>query len=173
MKLLFIGDSLIEFFDWEHRFPGQEVFNHGIAGETVEGLFARLGKVLEKVADPDYVFIMTGINNLSMEDNDFPATYRKIIRQIKEASPAAKIVVQSLLPVSFPYISNDEIRKINAGLRLMTGEEDVLYVDVHSLFLDPAGNPRASYLLDDGVHVSEEGYRVWSAEIDKLISRNS
>ena len=55
----------------------------------------------------------------------------------------------------------------------MAGEENIFYVDVHSLFLDSAGGPRASYLLEDGVHISEEGYRVWSDEIEKLIRRNS
>jgi len=37
-----MGDSLIEFFNWQERFPDREVFNYGIAGETAEGLLARL-----------------------------------------------------------------------------------------------------------------------------------
>jgi len=37
--ILFIGDSLTEFFDWQKRFPGHKVVNLGSAGETVETLF--------------------------------------------------------------------------------------------------------------------------------------
>ncbi len=170
MRLLFIGDSLIEFYDWERRFSGREVFNYGIAGETVEGLFSRLSGVLDKVANPDFVFIMTGINNMAMGDRDFPGTYRKIITLIKAKSPSPKIFVQSLLPVLFQFISNDEIREMNMELRKMAEEEDIFYSDIHAIFLDSSGAPRKSYLLDDGVHLSEEGYRAWSAEIEKLLS---
>ena len=169
MRLLFIGDSLIEFYDWERRFPGHEVSNYGIAGETVEGLFSRLRGVLEKVVNPDLVFIMTGINNMAMGDRDFPGTYKKIITLIKAKCPSSKISVHSLLPVLFPFIPNDEIREMNNKLRHMAEAENVLYSDIHSAFLDSSGNPRTSYLLDDGVHVSEEGYRAWSAEIEKLL----
>ena len=170
MRLLFIGDSLIEFYDWERRFPSHEVFNYGIAGETVEGLFSRLPGVLEKVVHPDFVFIMTGINNLAMGDRDIPGTYRKIIGQIKTKSPSSKIFVHSLLPALFPFISNDEVRGTNSELRKMAEEEDIFYSDIHAVFLDSSGNPRTSYLLDDGVHLSDEGYRAWSAEIEKLIT---
>jgi lysophospholipase L1-like esterase len=170
MRLLFIGDSLIEFYDWAQRFPGHEVFNYGIAGETVGGLFSRLSGVLEKVVTPDFVFIMTGINNFAMGDKDFPETYRKLIGQIKAKSPSSKIFVQSLLPVLFPFISNDEIRQMNAELRKMAEEEDIFYCDIHTVFLDSSGTPKKSYLLDDGVHLSEEGYGAWSAEIENLLT---
>ncbi len=169
MRLLFIGDSLIEFYDWERRFAGHEVFNCGIAGETVEGLFSRLSGVLEKVLTPDFVFIMTGINNMAMGDKHFPGTYRKIIGQIKAKSPSSKIFVQSLLPVFFPFISNDEILEMNNKLQHMAEEEDVFYSDIHAVFLDSSSAPNKSYLLDDGVHLSSEGYRAWSAEIEKLL----
>lgn len=170
MRLLFIGDSLIEFYDWERRFPGHEAFNYGIAGETVEGLFSRLQGILENTANPDFVFIMTGINNMAMGDKNFSGTYKKIIALIKVKYPSAKISVHSLLPVLFPFIANDEIREMNNKLRHMAEAENVLYSDIHTVFLDSSGNPKTSYLLDDGVHVSEEGYRAWSAEIEKLLT---
>jgi len=169
MRLLFIGDSLIEFYDWERRFPCHDVFNYGISGETVEGLFSRLRGILEKVVNPDFVFTMTGINNMAMGDGDFPETYRKIITLIRAKSPSSKVFVQSLLPVLFTFISNDEIREMNRGLRKMAEEEGVSYSDIHAVFLDFSGAPKKSYLLDDGVHLSEEGYMAWSAEIEKLI----
>jgi len=171
MRLLFIGDSLIEFYDWERRFAGHEVFNYGISGETVEGLFSRLKGIIEKVVNPDFVFIMTGINNMAMGDKDFPATYRKLIGQIKAKSPSSKIFVQSLLPVLFTFISNDDIREMNIELRKIAEEEDIFCSDIHAVFLDSSGSPKKSYLLDDGVHISEEGYRAWSAEIEKLLLR--
>ncbi len=173
MRLLFIGDSLIEFFDWEGRFPGDDVYNFGIAGETVEGLNRRLSEVIAKVPSPDFVFIMTGINNLAMDDRDFVKTYALVIGRLKQVWKSARIFIHSLLPVGTPFISNDEIRATNRQLRTLAERELVGYADIHPLFLDEGGNPRGSCLLDDGVHLSDEGYRLWSARIDEIIKNTT
>ncbi len=168
-ELLFIGDSLIEFYDWQARFPGHQVFNLGIAGETVDGLYARLKRVCDEISDPDFIFIMTGINDLAMEGENIVPVYRKVVNGFIDRYPAAGVFVHSLLPVLFPLISNDEIRGVNLELKKMTKEETAVYIDLHSLFLNTDGSPVPAFLLDDGVHLSEEGYRVWSREIERLI----
>ena len=66
-------------------------------------------------------------------------TYRKVVKGIKKQYSSSRIFVQSLLPVLFPWISNDEIRDMNRQLKKMAEEEKVLYLDIHSLFLDKGG----------------------------------
>lgn len=171
MRLLFIGDSLIEYFDWQERFPKSSVYNMGVAGETVEGLYSRLQVVYTQLVDtPDAIFIMSGINNLAMGHRKFITTYRRIVRGLKKQYKSPGIFVQSLLPVLFPWISNDEIRDINIQLKKMADAEKVGYLDIYPLFLDREGRTIADHLLEDGVHVSEKGYRVWSNEIEKHLS---
>lgn len=171
MRLFFIGDSLIEYFDWQERFPKNSVYNMGVAGETVEGLSSRLQVIYSQLADaPDAIFIMSGINNLAMGRRKFITTYRRIVRGLKKQYKSPRIFVQSLLPVLFPWISNDDIRDINIQLKKMADTEKVGYLDIYNLFLDREGRTIADYLLEDGVHVSEKGYRVWSNEIEKHLS---
>ena len=169
-RLLFIGDSLIEYFDWERRFPDHTVHNLGIAGETVEGLASRLKGIIRKVNPPDMVFIMSGINNMALGSSGFIDTYRTVLQEMKRAWPSASIVVHSLLPVLFKFISNEDIRHMNVRLKHLAAGERVLYFDIHAAFLDAKGRPVAALLEDDGVHVSEKGYRVWSDEIEKLLT---
>lgn len=168
-RLLFIGDSLIEFFDWASRFPGHEVYNLGIAGETVDGLARRLDRVLRDLDAVDRVFIMSGINNLAMEDSGFVGTYQGIIRSLASRYPAAQITVQSLLPVLYPFISNEAIREMNQRLRSLAADEGASYLNIHDLFLDDNGNPDPSCLVEDGVHVSGKGYRIWADQIEKQL----
>jgi lysophospholipase L1-like esterase len=169
MRLLFIGDSLIEYFDWQERYPKSSVYNMGVAGETVEGLYARLQVVYTQLDTLDAIFIMSGINNLAMGHKKFITTYRKIVRGLKKQYKSANIYVQSLLPVLFPWIPDEEIRDINEQLKKMADSEKVGYLDIYSRFLDAEGRTIAGYLLEDGVHVSENGYLVWSNEIEKYL----
>jgi len=171
-KVLFIGDSLIEYFDWAGRFPGHMVYNLGIAGETVAGLRSRLKRIVAHIQPPDKVFIMSGINNLAMGDDHFLDDYREIVRAISSSYPAAAIYVLSLLPVLFPYIANEDIGKMNAKLRDMAAQEGSVFLDLHAAFLDERGRPVPAYLLDDGVHISDKGYRVWSDALEKLLGNH-
>ena len=170
--VVFIGDSLTEFFDWQERFPAYKVFNLGISGETVEGLLGRMDGILRVIRnagrEPDIIFVMTGINNVAMEDYEILGCYKQAITAIAAAFGKSKLVIQSLLPVSLQWIDNTIIRQLNESLKQMAGDLKVEYLDLYSVFTSRSG-PKKEYLLDDGVHVSDEGYEVWSAAVEEYL----
>jgi lysophospholipase L1-like esterase len=170
MEILFLGDSLIEFFDWQERFPGHGIENLGVAGEPVEGLSSRLDGIIRKYPSADLIFIMTGINNVAMEDLDILDTYRGILGKLKTAYPDAGICVNSLLPALVEFIPDDSIQRVNNSLKELAGESGGEYLNVYSLFVNEKGQPRKDYLLDDGVHLSNRGYAVWSRALENIIN---
>jgi lysophospholipase L1-like esterase len=121
------------------------------------------------VKDPDMVFIMSGINSMAMGYEGIADIYRKVVQEVRQAYPSAKIIVQSLLPVLFPLISNEDIRHMNTRLKHVAADEKALYLDIHSRFLDEKGRPMAAFLMDDGVHVSGAGYHIWANEVARFI----
>ncbi len=165
-EILFIGDSLIEFFDWAARFPGHRVHNLGRAGETVEGLLNRMNREIGGWPRFDYIFIMSGANNLAIEETGFIAEYREIIRKFQSQSRGAKIFVNSILPTLLQWIPPEMVKYTNKYLKELSAETGVTYLDIHSLFLE-AGVRQC--LLEDGVHISEKGYEVWSKIVEKEI----
>lgn len=169
MKIAFIGDSLTEYFNWHDRFPEYEAMNLGISGETVEGLLGRMNEITSSIVRPDFIFIMTGINNIAMEDFDILESYRKIVSELSSKFKGAVIVVQSILPVSLSWIDNREIKAINMRLKEIADEFNADYLDLFSLFVDSNGKPRNDYLLDDGVHLSDKGYDVWADAVENFL----
>ena len=167
-QFLFIGDSLIEFFDWQERFPDREVFNYGSAGETAEGLLGRLPNIINRVQSPDLVMIMTGINNVAMEDYGFLHTYEKIVARLKEAYGQTTIAMVSLLPVDLFFLG-DAIPRVNERLKDIAQNNSILYLDMYPLFLDENSRTIASYFEADGVHLSTYGYEVWSRALENTI----
>ncbi|MBF0328950.1 MAG: GDSL family lipase [Nitrospirae bacterium] len=169
-QLVFIGDSLTEYFDWQRRFSDYNVLNLGVSGETVEGLESRLDRILLSVHEPDMIFIMTGINNIAMEDFEILGTYRRIINRLFSAFKKSAIVVQSILPVNLSWIDNAAIREINSSLENTAADFMSAYLDVYPLFCDAAGAVNADCLLDDGVHLSDKGYEIWSDSVERFLN---
>ena len=171
MNILFLGDSLIEYFDWQQRFPDHRIGNYGNAGESVQGLLSRVMMIGETFADADMVFIMSGINNIAMGDDDFIGFYKVIIEKLKAAYASAVIFANSLLPVNMEFIKNDTIEEVNKALQNLTNETGIGYLNIHDRFVDTKGRVIKEYLLDDGVHISNEGYDVWSKAVEEMVDR--
>jgi len=170
MNILFIGDSLIEYYDWQERFPEHTIANLGIAGESVGGLFSRVVKINEVFPSADRIFIMTGINNVAMGDLEFFEFYKMILEKLNVFYPDAGIFIHSLLPTLVDFISNDEVRVINSTLKTLASDYGVEYVDLYSRFVDTGGRAIKEYLLDDGVHISLIGYDVWARVVEGIIN---
>lgn len=169
MHILLLGDSLIEYFNWQKRFPEHTCINLGQAGESVDGLLLRLGITKEVCPDVDMIFLMTGINNIAMGDVEFLNSYRAIIEKLRFSYQRARIFVNSLLPVSMEYINNSSITNANTSLKTLSDETGVKFLDIYSRFIDRNGDPIREYLLDDGVHLSPEGYAAWSGTLEGII----
>jgi lysophospholipase L1-like esterase len=171
VNLLFIGDSLTEWYDWQDRFPSHRVLNLGISGETVEELLDRRDHIRSRFASPDIIFLMTGINNILSERYDITGPYREIVRNLTTWYKGATVVVQSLLPVDMPWVRNDAIRTINRHLAEVAREQNAEYLDVYAAFTDDQGDPKPGLLSDDGVHLASKGYEVWAKVVEEHLRK--
>lgn len=157
--LIFLGDSLIEFYDWQACFPNHAVVNLGQAGETVQELRQRLDRLSGRLANPIWFLLMIGTNNVAMEDYGFFTAYRAVVATLRQRYPNAAVQVTSLLPMRLPWLAPDTIPRLNERLRALALELGAGYIDVHGAFMASGLGP--ALFLEDGVHLSEAGYRVW------------
>lgn len=167
--LVFIGDSLTQWCDWERRLPEHAVTNLGISGETVEGLLARRERIRARLDHPDFIFLMTGINNLANGRHDLFAPYREIVRNLTTWYKQATVVVQSILPVDLTWIGNDVIKDVNCRIEQIARRLNAEYLDIYSHFVDEEGTPKSGYLSEDGIHLANKGYDVWAAEVETFL----
>jgi lysophospholipase L1-like esterase len=167
-QFLFIGDSLIEFFNWQKRFPQDQVYNFGAAGETAEGLLARLPNLLKRMPSPGLVMVMTGTNNIAMEDYGFLATYEKIISLLQKSCGRAAIVMSSLLPIELFFLG-DAVPRVNRRLKDIARDRNIFFLDLYPLFLGEDSRPIGAYYAPDGVHLSDKGYEVWARALEETV----
>ena len=165
-RIIMIGDSLIEWFDWAARFPEHDVINLGISGETVEWMLDRLPRVTQSYPGADKVFVLTGINNLAMEDTGIIKPYGQALGEFRQEYPEATLYAISLLPTLLAWIKPETIVTMNEKLMELAAEQGATYMDVHSVFLR---HELRELLTEDGIHISQTGYAVLSAEVARYI----
>ena len=162
MQLLFLGDSLVEFHNWQTCFPVHRVVNAGRAGETVAGLLANLPLHLRRCPDPERVVIMIGTNNLLREDYGFLPDYARILDALGDTLSPKQITVTSLPPFRAAHLAPSVIPRLNQGLLQLSRQKRAAFLDLFSAFTTEAPNIAACF-TDDGVHLSDLGYTIWSA----------
>lgn len=170
-----LGDSLSLWFPSKLLPWDRTWLNQGISGETSAGLLKRL--YLFDSTRPETIFVMIGVNDLlnGVDDRTVLANQRQIIRQLRSVHPRSQIVVQSILPHSGDVatwegrdrlleVPNSRIRRLNRSLKALADAEGAFFLNLHPLFTDTHGFLR-SELSTDGLHLSEEGYQIWSTAI--------
>lgn len=171
MKLLLVGDSLVEFHDWQASLPGHAVTNAGMAGETVAGLLARLPSILPQPPEHEVVAMMIGANNLVMEDYFFLEEYQAILDTIADLAPGSRVIVTGLPPFALPWLADSAIPRLNQALVSMAGRNNAEFLDLHAAF-DTGCHPGTACFEHDGVHLSATGYALWADRMQDLLEHH-
>lgn len=166
--IIFLGNSITAGVDWTELLTSPHIRNRGISGDITFGVLERLDEVIE--GKPAKVFILIGINDISrnIPDEVILSNYKKIVRRIKEGSPATNIYIQTLLPVNNTfdkfknhYNKDEHILWINGRLKEVAKEERVRLIDLHPQFLDREKRLEKAF-THDGLHLTAAGYQKWA-----------
>ena len=106
-RVVFMGDSITDFWRLDEYFPGRPYVNRGISGQTTPQMLVRM---YPDVIDlkPAAMVVLAGINDVS--HNTGPSTAEMIEQNIMAMTELAqhhqiKVILCSLLPVSdYPYL---------------------------------------------------------------------
>ena len=157
--VLMLGDSLIDYGEWQRRLPAYRVLSSGIPGGRTEELFRRVS--LHLPGDlPEAIVVMSGTNNIVFGDHSFIDMLRRISAVLQDSNPQAAIIITSMLPYEIPGIV-DSIHAANQQISLICAESGCHYFDLCSEF-ERSFEPLFDF---DGVHLSNRGYQLWSASL--------
>jgi lysophospholipase L1-like esterase len=171
--IIMLGDSITDEGEWIELLSNINVKNRGISGDTTERVLHRLDSIL--TGKPKQIFLMLGINDLINTPKSVAQTlesYAKILHEFREKIPNTEIFIQSVLPVNNKvYIywqDNNNILKLNLGLRELATKFNYQYIDLFSHLLDPENQLHTRY-TKDGLHLNGEAYLVWKSAIEKYL----
>ena len=173
---LFLGDSITDFYDLDKYYPDMPTVNSGASGNTTEDILKDMKKRAYQY-NPSKVFLLIGTNDLDTKHSkeDIVKNVEKIISELKENRPKAELYIESIYPVN-PDVrrsksgnrNNDDIKQINKELKKYCKENKINYINLYDLLKDEDDNLKEEY-TKDGLHLSDEGYKVVTEEIKKKL----
>lgn len=172
-SMVMLGDSLTCFGgNWNERLlhlPEGPFVNRGIAGDDTDGIRARLTQVIP--GQPKGIIFLAGINDISHQvaPEAVVEGIRCICQEIKTECSQTSLLLQTLLPINEDFHQwrllegkSHDIVQVNEGLRRMATEAHLDLLDLYPYFLDGQGVNLKTDLTIDGLHLNEEGYKVWT-----------
>ena len=166
--IVMVGDSITAPARWSEMFPGVNIANRGISGDTVTGLLERSPAIA--AMRPRAIFVLIGINDIA-GGNDNARIVDRYGRALDIlAGTGARIVIQSTLQCSSADCTpaaRAQVDALNAALERIAARHGWRFVDLNARFSDSNGlKPAYTY---DGIHLNGAGYQLWremiSAEI--------
>lgn len=131
-------------------------------------------------AQPRVIVLSFGLNGITRWSRDpeaFLRNYRALIEGIFARSPNTKIILQSVYPVgentAFSLSKgelNQQIRNLNVHIEKLANEyENTEYVNTAALLADASGALHPAYDNGDGIHLTNEAYRMILAFLEQTI----
>lgn len=168
-KIIFVGDSITDWYDLNnhYNYDNKIIINSGISGYKTKNIIDRFDNLVEQ-HQADKLFLMIGTNDISagIEEDEIVSNTIEIIDMIKKLSPNTKIYYETIYPVNNEikknYVKikkNEKINYINKKMKEYCDENDIIYLDVHSILVDENGNLDNKY-TKDGLHVNETAYEI-------------
>jgi len=165
---IFVGDSITEGLATAAIAPYS--VNFGIGGENTAQFIDAI-PTYRSLARASVIFLAIGINDIINSEQDMKTglndRFRKIVKMLPEKTP---LVWSAVMPVRRKGILLSDITDANNMIKTSCEKRgNCTYVDTWRFLADRNGKMIDRFFLDDGVHLSPEGYRAWIAELKQAM----
>lgn len=179
-RVVFLGDSITDYWKLEDYFPGKPYINRGVDGQTTPEMLVRFR---QDVIDlhPKVLVVLAGTNDIAgvtgpARNVEIEANYASMAELARAHD--IRVVFASLLPVhnytqdakeSYALRPRERILALNAWLRDYCTKNRLVYLDYSAALADDRGMLRRD-LSEDGLHPNAAGYKIMAPLAEKAIA---
>ncbi|GMU91006.1 MAG: hypothetical protein AMXMBFR4_00640 [Candidatus Hydrogenedentota bacterium] len=163
--ILFVGGSSIRLWDVEQSFPNLKVIRRGFGGSLVRDSTYYADRIVIPYK-PKTIVLYAGDNDIAsgITAEQVFGDFQAFCEKVHTALPDARILFLSIKPSVKRWALYDEMKKANTLISdYANALEQVEFVDVGTPMLGDDGKPRADLFLEDGLHLNENGYKLWTS----------
>ncbi len=169
--VLFVGSSSIRMWPLKHCFPDLPVINRGFGGSFVEDSLYYADRIVLPYK-PRVIVFYAGDNDIASGKTPEQVfhDFTTFVKKVHEALPKTRIIYIAIKPSIARWKLIDKMREANRLIQDFTRKDARLtFVDIDTPMTGPDGRPRRELFLEDGLHLNDEGYALWTSLIQPLL----
>ncbi len=164
-EIVFIGSSSIVGWNLPKYFPGLKAVNRGFGGSQIADSVEHAERILLPL-EPRIVVFYAGDNDIASgkPPERVLDDYKAFVKKIHDTLPETKIIFISIKPSIARWKLWDKMQAANKLIaEFIRTDKRLAYVDVGPSMLGEDGRPKAELFVKDGLHLSPEGYKLWTS----------
>jgi len=160
--IVFVGSSTIRRWDTASYFPDLKIINRGFGGSEMADAVRYVDRIVIPY-EPRLVVVYSGDNDISagMSSEDVAIQFEKFTRAVHAKLPTTRIVIIGIKPSLLRWAQVDRMRMANAMLARFC-DDRLAFIDFDTLMLGWDEKPRRELFVEDGLHLSPQGYQIWT-----------
>lgn len=180
-RVVFLGDSITDYWKLPDYFFGKSYINRGIDGQTTPEMLVRFRQDVIDLR-PKVVVVLAGTNDIAgvtgpTVNEDIEANYASMAELARAHS--IRMVFASVLPVnkythdaeeSFALRPRDRILALSKWLKDYCAKNRFVYLDYFSALVDERGMLKRA-LAEDGLHPTDAGYKIMASLAEQAIQK--
>ena len=172
--VVFVGSSSIRLWQTLARDMAPiPVIQRGFGGAKMNDV-VHYAERLENAWSPAAVVVFAGTNDITPQGSKPPerilASYRELVRKLRAGNPQLPIYYIAITPSPSRWEVWETARATNDLIRAFSLQSPGLhFVDTGPALLNAQGEPDPVNYMIDSLHLSKEGYRVWTSIIRPLL----
>jgi len=169
--VLFLGSSTIVNWDTARSFPGLVTINRGVWSSSLYDAVQRVDRLVLPYA-PRLIVLYAGDNDINSgaTSEQVAVEFERFAFNVWAKLPQTKIVFIGLKPSPQRWLQVHRMRAANALIRDFCERDDRLaFLDVDGTMLGWDEKPRKELFVEDGLHLSAQGYQLWNFLLRPLL----
>jgi lysophospholipase L1-like esterase len=164
-QILFVGSSTIQRWDTARAFPDLKIINRGISGSELADALRYIDRIVLPY-EPRLIVVYAGDNDISAGwiSEQVAVVFERFTRAVHAKLPQTRILYIAIKPSILRWTQFYRMRSANAIIRAYCEHDDRLaFIDFDTLMLGWDERPRRELFVEDGLHLSVQGYQLWSS----------
>jgi len=171
--VLFTGSSSIRLWkDPAKDFNNPNILNRGFGGSQLVDLVENFDRVILQY-HPAQIVIYSGDNDVQAGKSaeivygDFCTLYG----MIKAELPDTRVYYIAIKPSLNRWSKVLEMKKANTMINeFLNTRSNAFFVDIFSPMIGLEGKPQKKWFIEDGLHMTDEGYELWTKILGPFIN---
>ncbi len=171
--VVFVGSSSIRLWKLPVSFPKLHAVNRGFGGSQMEDSLYYADRIIIPYA-PRTVVLYAGDNDIAAKKTPEQVCddFKALVKQVQAALPETRILYLPIKPSLKRWALVDKMKRANALIhKFIETDSRLEYVDTFTPMLGEDGKPRKELFAQDGLHLNDEGYRLWTKQLKPYLKQ--